>query len=150
MIEGQRRLYELEVLEARHIADLAAEARKVRDLLLEKVPDADLGEPNPARGEHNPAGRLVLDGVLARKPEFVALRQAILDLPRDIREKLWVVMQIGRGDAAVLDWDVALATAQVLSDDDIAENLWSAVDLVNWLHKGLYELRVAAVPGDAD
>jgi len=48
------------------------------------------------RGEHNPAGSLVLNGVLAGKPEFVALRQATAELLRDIR---------GRGDAAILDWD---------------------------------------------
>jgi len=56
-------LYELEVLEARRIADLAMDARKLRDRLVEKVPDADLGEPVPARGEHNPTGSIILDGV---------------------------------------------------------------------------------------
>jgi hypothetical protein len=149
MAEQRHLLHELEVLEARHIADLASDARKVRDLLLEKVPDAALGEPKPARGEHNPAGRLVLDAVLASQPVFVALRQAIIELPRDLREKLWVVLEIGRGDAAVLDWDVAIATAQALTDDDIADNLWTETDLHNCLHKGLYELRAAALPGDA-
>jgi hypothetical protein len=94
-------LQELDVLEARQIADLAADARKVRDRLLEKVPDEELGEPVPARGEHNPAGTLALNGVLAAEPEFVALREAIAALPRDIREKLWVVAQVGRGDVAI-------------------------------------------------
>ena len=40
-------LHALEVLEARRIADMARDARKVRDRLLEKVADADLGEPQP-------------------------------------------------------------------------------------------------------
>src|SRR5208282_4623892 len=97
-VEGRQMLHELEVLEAQHIADLALDARNVRDRLLEKVPDTDLGEPIAARGEHNPGGGVLLTGVLASEPEFVALRQAIAALPRDIREKLWVVAQIGRGD----------------------------------------------------
>ena len=111
-LKRQPLMHELDVLETRRIAGLALDARKVRDRLLEKVPDADLGEPEPARGEHNAASAIALNCVLASKPEFVALRQAIVELPRDIREKLWVVMQIGRGDAAVVDRDIALATAR--------------------------------------
>ena len=105
-------LHELDVLEARQIADLASEARKVRDRLLEKVRDVELGEPVPARGEHNPAAALALNGVLATEPEFVALREAIAALPRDIREKLWVMEQICRGDVGditLLSGDVTLA-----------------------------------------
>ena len=148
MVEAQPLLHELDVLETRRIAGLALDARQVRDRLLEKVPDADLGEPEPARGEHNAASTIALNSVLASKPEFIALRQAIVELPRDIREKLWVVMQIGRGDAAVVDRDIALATAAVLSDAEIADNLSSNPDLHSYLQKGLYELRVAAPPGD--
>lgn len=44
-------LHELDALESRHIADLARDARKVRDGLLEKVPDPEFGEAEPARGE---------------------------------------------------------------------------------------------------
>ena len=40
-------LHELDVLEAKQIADLASDARKVRDRLLEEVPDEKLGEPCP-------------------------------------------------------------------------------------------------------
>ena len=141
-------LHELEVLEARHIADLALDAREVRDRLLEKVADADLGEPQPARGEHNPSGSVVLNGVFATEPEFAALREAIAALPRDIREKLWVVAQIGRGDLAILDWDDAIASASALTDDDIAANLLGEADLHNYLRKGLYALGVATLPGD--
>ena len=149
MIERHRLMYELAVLEVRRVADLASDARNLRDLRLEKGADAAPGEPNSARGEHNSASRLVLDGVLASKPEFVALRRAITELPPHIREKLWVVLQIGRSDAAVLDWAVAIATAQALTDDEIADNLWSETDLLNCLHKGLYELRATAIPGNA-
>ena len=136
-------LHELDVLEARQIADLASEARKVRDRLLEKVRDVELGEPVPARGEHNLAAALALNGVLATKPEFVALREAITALPRDIREKLWVMAQIGRGDNAIRGWDEALARASVLSDDDIAAGMVAEPDLHAHLRKGLYELGVA-------
>jgi len=142
-------LHELEVLEARHIADLALDARKVRDRLLEKVPDAELGEPAPARGEHNPSGSVALNGVLASEPEFVALREAIAALPRDIREKLSVVTQIGRGDLGILDWDDAVGAASVLTDDDIMARMLSEPDLHDYLRKGLYEIGSATLPGDA-
>ncbi len=142
-------LHELEALEAGHIADLALDARKVRDRLLEKVADADLGEPPPARGEHNPSGSVVLNGVLAAEPEFVALREAIAALTRDIREKLWVATQIGRGDLAILDWDEAIGAASALTDDDIVANLLEEPDLHNYLRKGLYALGAATLPGDA-
>ncbi len=133
----------LEVLEARQIADLAADARKVRDRLLEKVPDAELGEPVPARGEHNPAAALGLNGVLVAEPAFAALREAIAALPRDIREKLWVVAQIGRGNVAILDWDVALAGASELSDGELVSIMVAEPDLRDHLRKGLYELGAA-------
>ena len=87
------------------------------------------------RGEHNPAGSLVLNGVLAGKPEFVALRQATAELLRDIR---------GRGDAAILDWDTALATESAMSDKNLVDDTISDPDLRSYLHKGLYELGVAA------
>jgi hypothetical protein len=133
-------LHELEVLEARRIADLAEHVRKVRDRLLEKVPDADLGELEPARGPHSPAGTIALNGVLAGKPEFVALREAVNSLPRDIREKLWLVTQIGRGDVAVLDWEQAKETASLLTEDNILANMLGEPDLHDYLRKGLYML----------
>jgi len=140
-------LQEIEVLEARHIADLAADARRLRDRLLEKVPDAALGEPTPARGEHNPSGNVVLEDVLASRPEFVALHEAIAALPRDIREKLWVVTQIGRGDLTILDWDGGLSAASLLTDEDIVANLLGEPDLRDFLGKGLYALGAATVSG---
>lgn len=140
-------MHELDVLEVRRIAELALEARKVRDRLLEKVPDSDLGEPKPARGEHNPAANLVLNGVLAGKAEFVALREAIAALPRDVREKLWVVMRIGSGDSAILDWDDVLAAASALADGELVGNMVEEPDLHHCLRKGLYALGAANLPG---
>lgn len=148
MSETRPRLYELDILEARRIAELAADARNLRDRLLEEVPDAALGEPAPARGAHNPAGDIVLNGLLASKPEFVALRAAMTEVPRDIREKLWVAVQIGRGDAAAPEWGTALAAAADMTDRDIIETLIADADLHHHLQKGLYGLGVAAPPGD--
>ena len=141
-------LHELDVLEARRIADLALDGRKVRDRLLEKVPDAQLGEPESARGEHNPSGNIALNGILAGEPEYVALREAIAALPRDIREKLWVVAQVGRGDVAILGWDEALAGASALTDDDIVAGMVAEPDLHEYLRKGLYELGAASFPSE--
>ena len=112
-------LHEPDVLEARQIADLAADARRVRDRLLEKVPDGKLGEPMSARGEHNLGSTFLLNGVLAAEPEFVALCEAIAAPPRDVREKLWVVAQVGRGGVTILGWDEALTEAPTLSDGEI-------------------------------
>ena len=49
-------LRELSAEQARQIADLAKTARAARDVILDNVPEEDLGVPHPARGEHNPAG----------------------------------------------------------------------------------------------
>ncbi len=142
-------LHELDVLEARRIADLAADLRKVRDRLLDKVPEADLGELRPARGEHNPAASLGPDQLAAGEPEFVALRAAIAALPRDIRTKLWVTAEIGRGRVAILGTDAALTEAAALADDALAENLLADPDLHDVLRKGLYALGAATLPGEA-
>ena len=95
------------------------------------------------------AGVLLGTGVLASAPEFVALRAAIAALPRDIREKLWVTAQIGRGDLAIRDCTGALDAASALTDDDIVANLLDEADLHDCLRKGLYELGAAMPPGDA-
>jgi hypothetical protein len=154
MVEENSALYVLDAHEARRtletyrIVVLAAQARKARGSLLEEVRDAAPGEPKPAPGQHNPAASLALSGGFTAKPEFVALRRAIVELPRDMREKLWAVMQIGRGNAAIADWDEVLATGSALGDDDIADHMISEPDLEDCLHKGLYALGVAGVPGN--
>jgi len=93
-------LYEIEILEARRIAELAAAAREARDRCLAPVPEAELGEPPPARGEHHAAGSLGFAGVPEDEPAHLALREAIEALPSDIRRKLWAVMRTGCGDYA--------------------------------------------------
>lgn len=142
-------LYEIEILEARRIADLALAAREVRDRLLEHVPETDLQDTLLARGEHNVAAELELNGVLAGQPDVVALREAIVALPREIQVKLWVVAQIGRGNLAISDWDEAMDAAAALHDADLVTNLVAETDLHHYLRKGLYELGAATLPGDA-
>jgi len=143
-----RMLYELEVLETRRIADLALDARKVRDQLLEKVPEADLGEPVPARGEHNLTGSIGLIEVLGSQPAVLALQQAIMALPRDIREKVWALACAGRGDVGIDDWEETVASAVLRTDDDITADLVGEPDLHEHLRKGLYMLGATSVPGD--
>ena len=133
-------LQEPVVIKARHIAVLAARARAVRDRLLEKVPDAVLGEPMPARGEHNPSAIVALNGVLEHEPAFVTLREAIMALPRTVRDRLAVVQRVGRGEVAILDWDDALAEATLLRDEDITAAMIGDADLHDHLRKCLYVL----------
>ena len=56
-------LYEIEILETRRIAELAAAARDARDRAFTPLREAELGEPPPARGEHHAAGTLGFAGV---------------------------------------------------------------------------------------
>lgn len=140
-------LHELDILEAQNIADLALDARKVRDRLLEEIPDADLGEPVPSRGQHNAGSEIVLDDVLATAAEFVVLRDAIDALPGEIKRKILIVSRVGRGELTILDWDAALEAASALSDDDIVVELLAESDLHDVLRKGLYAMGAAA-PGD--
>lgn len=142
-------LYELEVLEARRIADLASEVRRVRDRLLEKVPDSQLAEPPPARGAHNPAAMLDLDPLLTRTREFTALRDALGELPRDMRDKLWALAQTG-GARPGNRFEELLAQAAAMSDVAVTDSLLGEVDLQLCLRKGLYQLGVAWLPGDVD
>jgi len=142
-------LYELEVLEAGRIADLAGELRRVRDRMLEKVKESQLGEPPPARGEHNPVSALDLEPLLTRKPEFAALRDALDGLPRDIRHKLWAVAQTGGARAANANFDGLLAQAAAMGDAAVTESLLGELDLQLCLRKGLYQLGITRLPGDA-
>jgi len=141
-------LYELETLEAGHIADLALDARKARDRLLEKIREVDLREPVPVRGEHNPIGDLPLNGEIEAQPEFVTLRQAIAAMPRDIRVKVWGVMHTGRGDITIREWNETISAASLLTDYEIAADLLEDADLHDHVRKGLYKVGVTRLPGD--
>ncbi len=140
-------LHELDKLEVRRIAELAAALRARRDRLLETTREADFGEPGPQRGPRNPLGGMPFDAVLGTTPEFAALRDAITALPREIRETLWGVAETGRGRFATLDWNQAVAEAAAMTDGAIAARLLENPDLHDVLRKGLYELSAASPPG---
>jgi len=136
-------LHEIEILEARRIAELAADARDKRDRALAPVAETALGEPRPARGQHHPVGVLAFGALPEDAPAGQALRQAIEDLPADIRRKIWATMRIGCGDYARGDWADALTAADNLFDAIIVNDLADEVDLHDRLMKGLYQLGAA-------
>jgi len=133
-------LYDLDVLEARRIAELAAEADIVRGRLLQEVRAADLGEPKPARGVHDPVATVVLEDLLAAAPEFRRLRDAVTELPADIRRKLWTLIAIGRGDYAAKDWQRVMTQTETRSNGEVIEELVTEPYLHHCLTKGLYEI----------
>lgn len=75
--EGVNVLYEIEILEARRIAELAAAAREALDRVLTPVREAEFGEPMPARGEHDAASSLGFAELLEAEPAHRALCEAI-------------------------------------------------------------------------
>lgn len=139
-------LHEIEILEARRIADLAALAREARDRALTSVPEAELGQIRPARGEHHAAGGLGFEAMPEGEPAHRALREALEALPADIRRKLWAVVRIGTGDYARGDWEQALAAADAGSEQALVDDLAEEVDLHDKLMKGLYEIGAAPPP----
>jgi hypothetical protein len=139
-------LHEIEILEARRIAELAAAAREARDRALSPLPDTDLGQIQPARGEHHAAGGLGFEAVPEAEPALRALQEAIAALPADIGRKLWAVVRTGCGDYGRGDWERALAAAEANSDETIIADLAEEVDLHDKLMKGLYEIGAASSP----
>lgn len=139
-------LHEIEILEARRIADLSAAAREARDRALTPLTETELGEIRPARGEHHPAGSLGFEAVPGDEPAHRALREAIEALPADIRRKLWAVMRTGCGDYARGDWEQALAAAEAIAEENIVGDLAEEIDLHDKLMKGLYEIGAALPP----
>ena len=143
-------LHEIEILEVRRIAELAAAARDVRDQALTPVRETQLGEPPPARGEHHPVGELGFAGVPGYEQAPRVLREAIVVLPSDIRRKLWAVMRIGCGDYARDDWDRAITAGDNTPDETVVNDLADEIDLHDKLMKGLYEIGAAepsSLPG---
>ena len=133
-------LQELSADQARQIADLAKTARAARDVILDNVPEEDLGVPKSARGEHNPAGTLGFDPLLLDDPALIELRAAVCALVPAARAELFVLMRMGQGDFAICDWDRGLSEAALLGDDTILAALTEDADLHEHLSKALYEL----------
>jgi hypothetical protein len=135
-------LEKINVAEVKHIAEMARAARDARDQMLDKVRDEDLGEPKPARGEHNPAGGLGLDPLPQDHPVRAALREAITSLTPSARAELQALLSVGQGDYAVKDWEQAVADASTVRDEVTIGTLIDEADLHQCLMKGLYELGI--------
>lgn len=128
--------------EVRRIAGLAQTARRARDQSLSPLPERELGEPEPARGEHNPAGAAGLEPLPPEHPARRALRQALAELPEEALPELRALIWLGKGDYGAKDWAEAVAAASVAPEsalDAIAEE----PDLHDLVMKGLYELAIA-------
>jgi hypothetical protein len=132
-----------EAAEIRRIAQLAAAARDARDRALRNAAQLDLDEPAPARGEPHAAAQAGFEAVSPDEPAHRALYDAIMDLPAEMRWKLWAVMRTGSGDFARNNWERALSEAQRLPEFSFTSELADEPDLHTQLMKGLYELGVA-------
>lgn len=136
-------LEKINVAEVKHIAEMAKAAREARDQMLDKIRDEDLGALKPARGEHNPAGRLGLDPLPQDHPVRAALREAITSLTSSARAELRALLSVGQGDYAAKDWENAVADAATVRDEVTIGNLIDEADLHHYLMKGLYELGIS-------
>lgn len=129
------------VTQVRQIADLAKEARDARDRALMELPDRDLGEPQPQRGEHNAAAGIGFDPLPVEHPARLALRNAVAALSDEARSELLALAWIGRGEYAANDWQRARPVAAVLLASAGADLLADEADLHELLTKGLYEIK---------
>lgn len=135
-------LEKLTLDQAKRIAALAQAARRGRDWSLSPLPEKAFGEPEPARGEHNPSSAVGLEPLPPGHPARLALQQAIADLPAEALPELQALIWLGRGDYAGKDWAEAVAAASITPEsaiDAIAEE----PDLHDLVMKGLYELALA-------
>lgn len=133
-------LQELSADQARQIADLAKTARAARDVILDNVPEEDLGVPRPARGEHNPAGALGFDPLPLDDPALIELRATVSALVPAARTELFILMRMGQGDFAICDWERGLSEAALLGEDTVLAALTEDPDLHEHISKALYEL----------
>jgi hypothetical protein len=133
-------LQQLTEKQVKQIATLAKAVRKVRDALLNNVPDEDLGEPPSTRGEHNPTAAFALDPLPADDPSLRALRQAVSALPPAARSELFVLMRMGQGDLAINNWERGLSEAERLGEETVTATIMEDIDLHDHLTKGLYEV----------
>lgn len=130
--------------QARFIALLAKAAREERDALLGNIPEKELGEPKPGRGEHNATAALGFEPLPPDSPQVSALRDAIAKLPSAARFELYTLMRMGEGQFAAKDWDRAISEADALGGETVTSSLNDDVDLYDHVEKGLYEIHLAA------
>ncbi|HEV7369827.1 DUF3775 domain-containing protein [Arenibaculum sp.] len=134
-------LDQLSVEEVKRVADLAARALAVRDRLVNKLYDVDLGDQSRER-DRNPTdldSLRILDSV--GNADYAALKDHIASLSTEQRDELKAVMLIGRGDYAAERWDDAIAAARAVPDGDV-EYVAEKAPLHDYLMKGLYELKL--------
>jgi hypothetical protein len=136
-------LKKLRVAEAKHVAEMARAARAARDEMLRHIGGEQLGEPEPARGEHNPAAGLGYDPLPRTHRVRTALADSVIALSSPARCELLALAWIGRGDYSANKWAEALAAASNLRDDVAVETLMGWPDLHEAVMKGLYELELA-------
>ncbi len=129
----------LTVDQAKRVADLAQAARQARDESLSALGEQELGEPEPARGEHNPAGAAGLEPLPVDHPKRVALQRAMAELSAEARWELQALVWLGQGEYAAKDWAEAVAAASTAADASI-EAMVDQPDLHDLIMKGLYEL----------
>jgi len=137
-------LKELNREQAQLVAVLARAARAQRDSSIAGVPEADLIETKPARGEHNPTADLGFVAVPEDAPQLMMLREAIGILSPAGRSELYALMRVGQGQIAAKKWNRGLAEAGTLGDDVITAALMDDPDLHDHLMKGLYETKQAS------
>ena len=137
-------LKELNRNQAQFVAVLAKAARAQRDAFIARVPENDLAEIKPARGEHNPTGALGFTAFPADASQVVALREAIETLSPAGRSELYALMRIGQGDLAAQKWHRGLVEAATLGDEAVTAALIEDADLHDHLMKGLYEAKLAS------
>lgn len=135
-------LQKISVAEVKHVAEMAKVVRTARDEMLVGIPEEDLGEPQPARGQHIPSARLGFDPLEPDHPARRALREAIASLRLSARRELRALAWMGRGDYAAKDFERAVADASASDGDTTTGALLDQADLHNLLMKGLYELEL--------
>lgn len=137
-------LSKLSVDDVRKVHDLSLDAVAVRDRLVNKVYQPDLGDQPQERGSRQPTDLDNLDVLDAiDSAEYRVLKEHIASLDPETRDELKALMLVGRGDHAAGDWDAALATARSVPGDGDADYLAEKASLPAYLMKGLYELKLA-------
>jgi hypothetical protein len=128
--------------QVRRVAELSATALAVRDRLVNKVYDLDLGDQTKER-DRNPTdfdSLQILDSI--GSAEYRTLKDFIASLSSEEREELKAVMLIGRGDYAAGQWDEAIAAAQAVPNGSDVDYVAEKAPLRDYLMKGLYELKL--------
>ena len=124
----------------RKIAELAREARRVRDELLRGTGEEVPGEPEQAKGERDRIGAGGFDVPGERNAAVRALRAAIDDLKPEARFELFALMRIGQGEIAAGDWERGVMEAEGFGDQGLEEALADDIDLQIHLDRALYAI----------